>query len=372
MTGNPVFGPNRLKLGIFCTNGRGAAHTLVPEAGALSWPMSLETARIADRDGYEAVVPFARWKGHVRGQPQHPSGIVLDPFTWAAAIAQATERVGVFVTSHAPTVHPILAAKQLATIDIISGGRLGLNVVGGWNKPEFDMFGAPLKEHGQRYEHLAEWLELLERLWTEADEFDHHGRFFDVVGGFSKPTPLQMPHPPIMNAGGSDAGRHFACRHADMCFAFLKSADPAKIREEVDAYKRLAREQYHREVQVWGTGYVVQRDTVQEAEDYHRYYTVERQDVAAVDGWVEMQKEQTRIMPPAVLETFRARFAGGSGGFPLVGTAATIAERLEMLSACGVDGMLLTWVDYLDGMKRFGEGVLPRLEQASLRERSGR
>jgi alkanesulfonate monooxygenase SsuD/methylene tetrahydromethanopterin reductase-like flavin-dependent oxidoreductase (luciferase family) len=64
----------------------------------------------------------------------------MDPFTWAAAIAQATEHVGVFVTAHAPTSLPIAAAKQLATIDIISNGRLGLNVVAGWNRPELEMF----------------------------------------------------------------------------------------------------------------------------------------------------------------------------------------------------------------------------------------
>lgn len=365
---NPIFtSANRLKIGIFCTNGQGAAQTLVPEAGSLSWPMSLETARIADEAGYEAVVPYARWKGYVARDPGHVSGAVMDPFTWAAGIAQATSRVGVFVTSHAPTIHPIAAAKQLATIDIISGGRLGLNVVGGWNKPELEMFGAPLKEHDARYDHLAEWLGVVERLWTEQGSFDHRGTFFDVVGGMSLPKPLQQPRPPIMNAGGSDRGRDFACEHADMCFVIIKSEDPDKIRAEVDGYKRLAREKYGREVQVWTNCFVVQRDTQEEAEAYLKYYAIDHQDRASMDGWMEAQAAQTQILPPAALEAFRTRFAAGAGGFPLVGTPERIAERLELLSDCGIGGVLLTWVDYVAGMHSFNASVMPRLERAGLR-----
>lgn len=102
-----------------------------------------------------------------RQPPRHASGIVLDPFTWAAGIAQATRYSAVFATSHAPTIHPITCAKQCATIGIISDGRFGLNVVGGWNKHELEMLGAPLKEHDARYDHLEEWLHVLGKMWTE-------------------------------------------------------------------------------------------------------------------------------------------------------------------------------------------------------------
>src|SRR3546814_2760718 len=66
MTNNPItHSPNKLKIGIFCTNGRGTAqHTLVPEANQQDWPLSLLAARAVDEAGYEAIVPFARWKGY--------------------------------------------------------------------------------------------------------------------------------------------------------------------------------------------------------------------------------------------------------------------------------------------------------------------
>jgi FMNH2-dependent dimethyl sulfone monooxygenase len=70
---------------------------------------------------------------------------------------------------------------------------------------------------------------------------------------------------------------------------------------------------------------------------------------------------------PAALRQFRLRVAAGAGGFLLVGTSSTIAERLLMLSAAGIDGVLLTWVDYITGLQQFRDGVLPLLERRGLR-----
>ena len=161
---NPLFNANRLKLGIFGTNGKGGAQTFVPESYRPTWAASVETARFADAAGFEAIVAYARWKGYIPGRADHPSGIVFDPFTWSAGIAQATQYSAVLATTYAPTVHPAACAKQCATIDLISDGRFGLNIVGGWNKHELEMFGTPLKEHDARYDELKEWLHVLERL----------------------------------------------------------------------------------------------------------------------------------------------------------------------------------------------------------------
>ncbi|CAH0356672.1 LLM class flavin-dependent oxidoreductase [Sphingobium sp. CECT 9361] len=367
MSWNPIFNDNKLKLGTFCTNGRGTTHSLAPEANQLTWPLALEVARAVDRAGYEAIVPFARWKGYVKEKPGHVSGEVLDPFTWAAAIAQATDHVGVFVTSHAPTIHPIVAAKQTATIDIISNGRLALNVVGGWNRPELEMFGAALREHDQRYDYLAEWLGVLKRLWNSNDEFDHHGAFFDILAGFSNPKPLQRPHPPIMNAGHSDRGRKFACEHADLCFIGIRSEEPASIRKEVEKYKREAREEFGREVQVWAHSYVIQRDTQKEADDFLDYYAVQHQDRESIDSLIALSVPEVKDMPREAWEAVRTHYAAGYGGFPLVGTPERIVDRLTMLSDAGLDGVLLTWIDFVEGARRFNRDVLPLLEKANLR-----
>ena len=365
---NPLFNDNRLKLGIFGTNGKGAAQTLVPEAYRPTWQASVATARQADALGFEAALAYARWKGYILGQPSHPSGVTLDPFTWCAGIAQATRHLAVIATSHAPTLHPITAAKQCATIDLIADGRFALNVVGGWNKPELEMFGADFAEHDARYDHLQEWLEIIQRLWREEAEFDHEGRFFKVRRGSSMPKPLQQPGPPIVNAGGSDRGQRFACEFADICFLILRSEDPAVIAAQIADYKEMARRDYGREVQVWTYAYCVQRASRGEAEDYLHHYSVAQEDGPSLDAWTAGVGAQTKILQsPEAARAFRQRFAAGAGGSALIGTAGDIAARLAVLSDAGLDGVLLTWVDFADGLDRFAE-VMPLLEARGLRQ----
>lgn len=363
---NPLRNTNRLKLGLFGTNGKAGAQTLVPELYKPTWSNSVRTAQLADGAGFEAIVAYARWKAHMQGRPDHASGVVLDPFTWCAGIAQATTYSAIMPTSHAPTIHPITCAKQCATIDIISGGRLGLNVVGGWNRHELEMFGAPMREHDERYEQLEEWLTVIQKMWAEKEEFDYEGRFYRVQRGASMPKPIQTPRPPIMNAGGSQRGMRFACQHADMCFVILQSDDPAEWRRQIDLYKDTARS-FGREVQVWTYCPIVQRDTMEEAEAYLNYFAVEMEDTESVDAWSAGIGTQSQIASPEKLKEMRKRVAAGAGGNILVGTAEIITEKMHGLCDAGLDGILCSFVNVEDGLQRFISQALPLLEQRGLR-----
>jgi FMNH2-dependent dimethyl sulfone monooxygenase len=358
---NPLFNKNRLKLGTFATNTVGSIHTTAPDAYRPTWENSLRAAKLADSAGFEALLALARWKGLAKAGIQHRGGVVLDPFVWAAGISMATTYCAVFATSHAPTVHPLIVAKQSATIDHISGGRFGLNVVGGWNRPEFEMFGLPLAEHDARYDYLDEWVSVLERLWSAKEEFDFEGKFLKLKGAMSMPQPLQQPRPVIMNAGASSRGQRFACQHADFCFVA-----PGIGKEGIQSYKTMAREQFSREVGVWMQVPIVQRDTRQAAEEFLNYFAVEHEDRQSVDGWSAGITAEARS-----LSNEQARFARlvvTVGGNPIVGSAADVADQLEALSELGIDGVLLSWFDFEVGLKRFSEGVMPLLERRGLRE----
>ena len=147
----------------------------------------------------------------------------------AAAISAITDQTSVLSTSHVPTVHPILAAKQATTIDHVSDGRFTLNIVCGWFQPELEMFGAKIMEHDERYVYASEWLHVLRLLWTSEEEFDFEGKYFRIQKGFHQPKPIQRP------------------------FDTVKS--------RVDALRRLAHDEFNRSVQVWNSSYVVCRPT---------------------------------------------------------------------------------------------------------------
>ncbi|HEY8579096.1 MAG TPA: LLM class flavin-dependent oxidoreductase [Beijerinckiaceae bacterium] len=356
---------NRLKLGVFGLNvDRACAITKIDGVFRPTWDNVLDLTGAADEAGFEALVPVARWRGF--GGETNFNGACFETFTWAAGVGATTKTAQVFATSHVPTIHPIVAAKQATTIDHISRGRFALNVVCGWFEPELEMFGAPVMAHDDRYAYAAEWLEVLKLLWTSEKEFDHEGRFFHIKRGFHEPKPIQAPFPPIMNAGGSGVGRHFAAKHCDMLFVHVKGEDIAAARRDVEEVRALA-QSYGRTLQVWINCYCVLDDTEAKARAFRDWYVNEMGDWEAVDNLVRSLGIQTGVLPPEMLEAAKYHFIAGWGGYPLVGDAARVAEEMAKLADVGADGLLLSWPRYGEGLRRFIAEVLPRLERAGLR-----
>ena len=171
-------------------------------------------------------MPVARWRGF--GGATDPQGPGFETFTWAAGIAGATRNSGVISTSHVALNHPIIAAKQSTVIDHISGGRYTLNIVNGWNFPEMEMFGVSLLEHEDRYACAEEWLTIVKRLWTRG-----RARSISTASSTASKAAIcsrsrsRRRYPAIMNAGSSERGRHFACKHCDLVFTNIRSHDLA-------------------------------------------------------------------------------------------------------------------------------------------------
>lgn len=369
---NPLFNDNRMKLGVMAFNcSHGSTVTTVPEAWPMRWADNVALARMADDAGMEALLPVGRWKGY--GGASNFNNRTFESFTWAAGIAASTRHCAVLATVHAPLIHPVTAAKQAATVDHISGGRFVLNLVVGWFRDEFQMFGAEWREHDRRYEYAAEWLHLVRRLWTESGEFDFAAEFFSGTALWSEPKPLQAGGPPVMNAGSSPVGQRFSASHCDMNFVMLRQKDEASDRAQIAHLKRMAVEQGRRS-QCWIHVYVVCRPTEQEARERLHHYVVEKGDDVAVDNMLRIFGMQSETLEPAVMEAFRFHFKAGHGGYPLVGTPERIVAEIARLSDMGVDGLLISWVDYLGECRQWVDEVMPLMEQAGLRRpfRAGR
>ncbi len=139
-TSNPLFGNRRLKMGTFCTNlSHGCAASDIDGVLRALWPETVALAELADRMDYEALVPGGRWLGF--GGKTNFNGAGFECYSWAAGSAGVNHNAAIFATSHVPTVHPVMAAKQATTIDHISASRFTLDVVTGWYGTEFTLFG---------------------------------------------------------------------------------------------------------------------------------------------------------------------------------------------------------------------------------------
>jgi alkanesulfonate monooxygenase SsuD/methylene tetrahydromethanopterin reductase-like flavin-dependent oxidoreductase (luciferase family) len=362
-----LFGGNRMKLGVMAFNcSQGSTITTVPEAWNLDWNDTVEIAQAVDRSGMEAILPVGRWRGY--GGPSNFNATTFESFTWAAALGALTSYVTVLATCHVPLVHPLMVAKMSSTIDHVTRGRFALNIVCGWFKNEFDMFGANMRPHDDRYKYAAEWLDFLKQAWTRDEEFDFKSESFDSKAVWSQPKPLQTPHPPVMNAGGSPAAQDFTTRYCDMNFVHLKDrANLETGRKEIAHLKNVARS-HGRETRIWIHVYVVCRDTEKEAKDYLQHYVYDKGDWEAAGNLLKIFGLQSASYDPKTLENHKAHFIAGHGGYPLVGTAAQIAAELGRLADIGVDGCLISWVNYKDELNQWNSEVLPLLVQSGLRQ----
>lgn len=359
-----ILGDNPLKFAVFGVNvSHGCAISSAEGHLEVNWRETIELARAAEDAGIEGFVPVARWRGF--GGETNFNHRCFESYTWAAGLAAATEKLVVFSTSHVPTIHPVLAAKQAATIDHISNGRFVLNIVAGWNSGEVAMFGRPQREHEERYAVAAEWIELMKRLWTEEGAFDFDGEFFQCPGAYAEPKPIQTPHPLIMSAGVSPAGREFAARHADILFILAPDFEAATmIAQEVRDKARA----YGREVAIWAMLCLTVRDTEEDARRYFDYYVNERGDWEAANNLYGTLVVESGGVDPADKEVQLRNLVAGYAGFPIVGTPEQVAEQV---AACrtqvGLDGVTLSWVDYREGIARMKEQVMPLLVQAGVR-----
>jgi probable F420-dependent oxidoreductase len=185
-------------------------------------PRSLDTPYPYSRDG---------------SFPVSPDVPLMEPLATLLFAAAVTERVKLGTTVLViPMRNPIVTAKQLATLDVLSNGRLILGVGAGWMKEEFQMLGVPFERRGARTD---EYIRLIKALWTEENP-SFEGEFWQIKDvGFS-PKPLQQPHPPIWTGGHSAPALRRAGRLSDGWHAV--SVSPDILREQFQEVQRHAEE----------------------------------------------------------------------------------------------------------------------------------
>ena len=358
---HPMFGPNRFKLGLFSLNADGGLTlTRVAERWPASWEGIAEVARMADRAGLEFILPIARWKGF--GGEMNSREWSFETLTFAAALAGITRQIALFSTVHVPMVHPVFAAKALATIDRASFGRAGMNIVCGWNPEEFALFGLPMIE--DRYEQGREWAQIIQRLYTANEPFDFTGKFYNLRAVSGKPTPLQQPGPVTLNAAFSPPGRAFAAEAADFLLTTFTDIEAGRPHLE-DMRARAASNR--RSVEVLATCHVVCRPSQAEADDYYQHYAVTMADTASLDIYTAAKAANSNSHDPAAYHQYRTRFAAGAGTYPLVGTPRLIADEMLRMAEAGFAGTTLSFVNFSNELPYFLATVLPLLEQAGLR-----
>jgi dimethylsulfone monooxygenase len=255
-----------------------------------------------------------------------------------------------------PNYHsPALTAKALSTLDVIAPGRVALNVVSSWWKDEALQYGVPFDDHDQRYERTAEWLAVIDGLWTH-DRFSHEGKLYTIRDAILEPKPIRKPRPLIYAGGESEAAKDLIASTAD---AYVMHGDPVdRLAPKVDDMRR-RRERLApgKPPLIFGVaGFVVCRDSDAEVRrEIARITNVN----ATARGFANYEQwlSGTKLEQKMSLEDYSVSNRGLRTG--LAGSPAQIAERLEAIERIGIEVTLLQFSPQKEEMERFAEKVIP-------------
>lgn len=305
-----------------------------------SFQFALDVVRRAENYGFDITLVAERYLG--------PD---LESWILSSALAALTTNIHIMAAVHPGIITPQVVAKMGASLDRISGGRFHINLVNGWWKEEFELFGngAWLEEADRRYRRMDEFLKVLKGMWTE-DEFSFRGEFYQVESAQLPTKTCQIPYPPIYAASRSETGKDVIARECDVWFMpyqpgyrlfFHNYEQIAGEIKEMDEKSQA----YRRRVKYGLSAHVICAPTQKEAED-------------AADE-LERYGQNSRV----------AAIAAKALGVGLVGTPEKIAERLTLYKNIGIDCMMLHFHPMLAGMDTFAREVMPLLPFNIRRER---
>ncbi|HFH3319162.1 dimethylsulfone monooxygenase SfnG [Pseudomonas aeruginosa] len=332
-----------------------------------SWDIDYnrKLAQLAERNGFDYALSQIRFTAGYGAEYQHESVAI------SHALLAATEKLKVIAAILPGPWHPAVAAKQLATIDQLTNGRVAVNIVSGWFKGEFTGIGEPWLEHDERYRRSEEFIRVLKGIWTE-ENFTFKGDFYRFHDYTLKPKPIQQPHPEIFQGGSSRAARDMASRVSDWYFTNGNSIDG--IRAQVEDIRAKAAANGH-SVKVGVNAFIIARDTEEEARAVLDEI-IAKADYEAVNAFGDAVKQAGKASPEGDGNWAKSTFEDlvqYNDGFKtnLIGTPRQIAERIVALKAAGVDLVLSAFLHFHEEVEYFGKHVLPlvrELEQAQARE----
>jgi FMNH2-dependent dimethyl sulfone monooxygenase len=358
-----------LLLGLFLPiQAGGWSASTLPRTTDWNFDYNLALVEKAEALGFDLVFALSQWlpKGGYGGVF---NGEALDSFMSLAAMTARTQRIILVATSHVlyGPWHPLHFAKFTATLDHISKGRWGINVVTGHRAIEHEMFGWHRIEHDHRYELAGEFLDAVQQLWAQPDNFSFAPELssWKLDQAFVTPKP-KYGRPLLVNATGSDAGIDFAARYSDI--VFVTSPNGSAIEGALAALPahtarvKAAAAKLGRTIRTLINPMVICRETEAEAHAY-RDAIVAHGD----EGSFQRFDSDAHAWRGNAEQRSQAAARAVGGNVTIVGSPQQIAEYIVRLHQAGIDGVQLSFFDFQPDLDFFGERVLPLLREAGLR-----
>jgi pyrimidine oxygenase len=283
----------------------------------------------------------------------------LESFTLMAGLASVTKRIRLYASTAVLTLPPAMVARMASTIDNISGGRFGVNIVSGWHKVEYTQMGLwPGDAHfGKRYDYSTEYVTIMKQLW-ETGSSDFKGEYFQMDQCQLSPRP-QVPVK-LVSAGQSDRGMEFAAQYCDFNFALGEGVNEPKKAADVPRRMLEHAAKAGRDVGSYMLYMIIADETDAAALAKWDLYNqgADKAALAHLLGHAadDVNTQATSMAASIQRSASPINFNMGT----IVGSYATCAKLLDDVATMpGVKGIMLTFDDFLLGMDNFGTRIQP-------------
>lgn len=318
----------------------------------------------AEEYGFDFALSMIKLRGF--GGPTEYWDHNLESFTLMAGLAAVTERIKLYASVAVLTLPPPIVARMAVTIDSISDGRFGVNLVTGWQKAEYEQMGLwPGNEYfSRRYEYLAEYVQVLQDLW-QSGRSDFKGTFFTMDDCRLSPRP-QVPIK-LICAGQSEKGMKFAAEYCDLNFCSAEGMNTPEQCAPTVNRMAAASQQAGRDVKAYLLLMIIADETDAAAMAKWDHYT-DGVDTEAL-AWAAAQAgADAQATTASTAGMIRQMGDASKGLLPtrmgrLIGSYQSVARMLDQIAAMpGVGGVMLTFDDFLIGVEQFGHRIMPLMK----------
>ncbi|QHI98568.1 pyrimidine utilization protein A [Xylophilus rhododendri] len=350
-----------MKVGVFIPIGNNG--WLLSETAPQYQPtfeLNKQIAQSAEHYGMDFVLSMIKLRGF--GGKTEFWDHNLESFTLMAGLAAVTTKIKLFATAASLVMPPAIVARMASTIDSISNGRFGVNLVTGWQRPEYSQMGMWPGDQffSTRYEYLSEYVQILRELWTTGKS-DFKGEHFQMDDCRLSPRP--QADMKVICAGGSDAGMEFSARYADYNFCFGKGINTPKAfapsaEKLIEATKKTGRD-----VSTYVLAMVIADETDEAARAKWEHYKAgaDQEAISWLGGQAAADTKSGSDTNVRQMADPTSAVNINMGTF--IGSYATVARLLdEMAEVPGTEGVLLTFDDFVPGVKNFGERIQPLMK----------
>ena len=318
-----------------------------------SFDLNKQTALKAEEHGFKFLLSMVKLRGF--GGKTEFWDHNLESFTLMAGLAAVTKEIELYASVALLTLPPAMVARMASTIDDISGGRFGINIVSGWNQIEYSQQGLWPGDwyYEKRYDYATEYVQIMQGLWSEGRS-DLKGEYFQMDDCLLSPQPA-AGKVPLVCAGQSDRGMEFCATYGDYQFVIGNndfSATAADAKRLVDAAAKTGRD-----VGVYALYFVIMGATDEEAEAKWQHYK-DGADLDAIAFMTGQAGLDTEGATAEKITEMQSAFNLNIGA--IVGSHATVAAKLKELDAMeGIEGVMCVFDDYIEATDDFGRNVMP-------------